>query len=417
MQMELDAINPLRNLSASAALAGRGISAVEFMNNSSLFSTSRAMQEALASMKPFGNYLTGGARADYLQRITSIPESVHHIMETLSCTSAMKETIALRDIAGIGTMEHMNKIIGGATFQSLRLISDSISGIHEIGKSIAERASIGLGAYDAIRKEMDASFLPLIARQASLSLLWVNAFQESLGFRMSSVQTALKAMHQSRVFSDTDYIAKVIGTLTPSQVFRDSIIALNQKGAFQEALNHYNSITYAFPDEAEFPDDELADILTQLETVERGSFLEFFRKLPPFVQTIIIFIFLQTIWPMVINIASSLITPQVERMINGGKLNSDQINTIKKLPASQGIDCENLRFITRNNVKLRAKASTKSEVLDELVVGQVVKVMGKKKNWAEVIYRYEDGQAFHGWILTTYTVKFKFPGRFASIGN
>jgi uncharacterized protein YgiM (DUF1202 family) len=87
------------------------------------------------------------------------------------------------------------------------------------------------------------------------------------------------------------------------------------------------------------------------------------------------------------------------------------------LPASQGIDIENLRFVTRNNVKLRAKASTKSEVLDELVIGQVVTVLSKKKNWAEVVYQYDDGPALHGWILTTYTAKFKYHVKSIPIAN
>lgn len=414
MQRELDALNPLRHLSATA----RG-AAFDFMNNSSVFAASSAIQQMLDSMKPLNASLIGGAGIDYWQRLSplQLPQSLQHTMESVSCTNAIKDAMALRNIAGFGAFENIQKMLGAPTLQTLQKAFEPLAGIHELRDSITEKVAAGLGSYEAIRKSMDASFLSHVARRAPLPLLGLNSLQESLGFRMSSVESALKSMHHSKTFSDADYMAKAIGVFSASQAFRDTIVALNQNGAFQEALNHYNSVAYALSDEDEIPADELAASLPQIEAMERGSFIELFRELPPGVQKAIIIVFLYAIWPMFINIASSLITPHVERIINGSKLSTDQIRVIKKLPASQGIDIENLRFVTRNNVKLRAKASTKSEVLDELVVGQVVTVLSKQKNWAEVVYRYDDGQALHGWILMTYTAKFKLPGRSSAIVN
>lgn len=414
MQRELDALTPLRHLSVSA----RG-AAFDFMNNSSVFAASSAIKQMLDSMKPLNASLIGGAGIDCWQRLSpfQLPQSLQHTMESLSCTNAIKDAMALRNIAGFGAFENIQRMLGSPALATLQKAFEPLAGIHEFRDSITEKVAVGLGSYEAIKKSMDASFLSHVARQAPLPLLGLNSLQESLGFRMSSVESALKSMQHSKMFSDADYMAKAIGAFSSSQAFRDTIVALNQNGAFQEALNHYNSVAYALSDEDEIPADELAASFPQMEAMERGSFLELFRGLPPFVQSIIIFIFMQTIWPMFINVASALITPNVERMINGSKLSTDQVRVIKKLPASQGIDIENLRFVTRNNVKLRAKASTKSEVLDELVVGQVVTVLTKKKNWAEVVYQYDDGQAFHGWILTTYTAKFKYHGKSVPIAN
>lgn len=413
MQRELDALNPLRHLSVSA----RG-AAFDFMNNSSVFAASSAIQQMLDSMKPLNASLIGGAGIDYWQRLSpfQLPQSLQHTMESLSCTNAIKDAMALRTLAGFGAFENIQKMLGSPALATLQKTFEPFAGIRGLRDSIAEKTATGLATYDALRKSMDASFLH-VPHHASLSLIGLNSLQESLGFRMSSVHSAITAMHHSKIFSDADYMAKAIGVFSASQAFRDTIVTLNYDGVFQEVLNHYNSVTYALSDEDEIPADELAASLPQMEAMERGNFLELFRELPPFVQSIIIFIFMQTIWPMFINVASALITPHVERMINGSKLSTDQVRVIKKLPASQGIDIENLRFVTRNNVKLRAKASTKSEVLDELVVGQVVTVLGKKKNWAEVVYRYDDGQSLHGWILTTYTARFKLPGRSVPMDN
>ena len=69
------------------------------------------------------------------------------------------------------------------------------------------------------------------------------------------------------------------------------------------------------------------------------------------------------------------------------------------------VELGRLRFISGDNVRLRAGPSTKTKILDELTLGQVVTVISKKRNWIEV--EYEDGEYFHGWVFTRYTSKFK----------
>jgi uncharacterized protein YgiM (DUF1202 family) len=125
-------------------------------------------------------------------------------------------------------------------------------------------------------------------------------------------------------------------------------------------------------------------------------------------QVIIISVFMQFIMPQLNNVFSTFVSvPLIEKIMQGGKLSTDQVRVYKKIPATQGIDTANLRFIIKNNVQLRAKATAKSECLDELTIGQVVTVLDKRKNWAEVVYKYDDGQVFHGWVFLTYTAKFK----------
>lgn len=422
MKRDLDAMNPLRNTYASAVATaiGNGFPNFEYMNNASAFASSSAIQQSIESMRIFDMHrdslamitATGRAGSDYWQRPATfqMPESLQRTMESLNITNAIKDAMALQRITGNSSLENIQKMLGATSLLSIQKVIEPLAGISELRDSFAEKAAAGFGAFETIRKSMDAFAATSIAQQASLSMMGINSIQESLGFRVSTIQNALKTMQHSKLFSDTESITNAIGSFSASQAFRDSIIALNQEGVFQQAMAYYNSANYSLPDEFDMDEVDVTSTLTQLESMNNGNFLEFFRKLPPTMQTIIIFCFMQTIWPIFINVFSGLITPQIERMIKSDKLSTDQIRAIKKLPATNEIDTENFRFVTRNNVRLRAKPSTKSEVLDELVTGQVIKVLGKKKNWAEVVYRYEDGQAFHGWILTTYTARFNISG-------
>jgi hypothetical protein len=139
-----------------------------------------------------------------------------------------------------------------------------------------------------------------------------------------------------------------------------------------------------------------------------SEFSEAFKKLPPIFQLVIFFTFLQIFLPQVNSISANLLTPVVTSYLDGSRnSNREKINDIKKLPSKiDSLDTHQLRFITGNNVRLRVDASTKSEVLDEMVLGQVVTILSKKKNWIEISYEYENGEVMEGWVFTRYTARF-----------
>lgn len=100
--------------------------------------------------------------------------------------------------------------------------------------------------------------------------------------------------------------------------------------------------------------------------------------------------------------------PVIESYLQDDKLsNREKVKGIKETPLLlNNVTTDGLRFITGNGVLLRSKPSTKSEILDELLLGQVVTVLSKDRNWIEVTYKYENGEAMSGWVFTRYTAKF-----------
>ena len=144
------------------------------------------------------------------------------------------------------------------------------------------------------------------------------------------------------------------------------------------------------------------------EVNDIGSFIKIINSLPSLLQDIFYYLFIYVVIAQINSISANLLTPFVESYLKDNKsAERIQIKTIKRIPLSLGdVDTDGLRFIAGNNVRLRSESSTRSEVLDELVLGQIVTVLSKSRNWIEVKYEYEDGDAVSGWVFTRYTAKF-----------
>jgi len=144
------------------------------------------------------------------------------------------------------------------------------------------------------------------------------------------------------------------------------------------------------------------------EVNDHKQFINVFAELHPFIQAILFYFLIHVLLPQINNISSNLLTPYVESYLEKSEASDrGKINFIKKLPNSvAGVSFDEVRFITGNNVRLRADPSTKSDILDELTLGQVVTVLSKKKNWIEVTYEYKDGESLSGWVFNRYTARF-----------
>lgn len=165
-------------------------------------------------------------------------------------------------------------------------------------------------------------------------------------------------------------------------------------------------------DEADSQDveEELGQAVHGLDDVRSAkSFADWFKALPPYVQAFLWFFLLQVIVPQINSISANLLTPMVQSVMEQEQRSErDKINDVRKIRFDlEGIDTEGLRFISGTNVRLRSQPSTKSEVLDELDLGQVVAVVSKERNWIEIQYEYEDGETKVGWVFARYTSKFK----------
>ncbi|MFM5679280.1 SH3 domain-containing protein, partial [Aeromonas veronii] len=156
-------------------------------------------------------------------------------------------------------------------------------------------------------------------------------------------------------------------------------------------------------------EEDLENTESKFNSMEnKATFVSVFSKLPPFIQVIFFYFLINIFLPQVNSISANIITPMVENYLaNNANTDRQKIKEIKNIPLPlKGFDTNDLRFITGNNVHLRASPSTNSEIYDELMLGQVLTVLTKKRNWIEVMYEHEDGEYKSGWVFTRYTAKF-----------
>lgn len=225
---------------------------------------------------------------------------------------------------------------------------------------------------------------------------------------------------------------KVLDSFSSNQLAIEKAVAsIAQPSAIQKALDSLNSHQSAVAklmesvgnssaienmlanlDSQDFEniDDELAIAADQLnETDTQNSYLSVFKNLPPAIQAIFFYILLNVIIPQINSISANILTPVVSSYLEESDLTKrEEIKNIKDIPRYlDNVQVDGLRFITGDNVRLREGPSTKSDILDELVLGQVVSILSKDRNWIEVMYEYEDGEVLSGWVFTRYTSKFR----------
>lgn len=138
------------------------------------------------------------------------------------------------------------------------------------------------------------------------------------------------------------------------------------------------------------------------------SFNNNIAKRHPLLWGVAVF-FAQFFWDVNANVVANLIAPVVQEHIvaNNDKPTKELVSDIKKIPSCIGreIETSQLRFVIHQNVFLYDKAK-KSVIIEQLKLGQILKVIHKDKNWLEVSYIDADGESVHGWILTRYTARF-----------
>jgi hypothetical protein len=229
--------------------------------------------------------------------------------------------------------------------------------------------------------------------------------------RPSGVEKALESFRSHQLEID-----KAIAAIDRLPAIEDMLYSFGKASSIMLGDLSSLSAIYESIEKADFSssdpghiEDDLTKSVDQLNKADsHSSYLSIFTSLPPLAQVILFFLLLNVFLPIINSISANLLTPMVEHYLQDNNLtNREKVKEIKAIPLYlNGVDTSGLRFITGNNVRLRAEPSTKSEILDELVLGQVVTILSKDRNWIEVMYKYDDGEVMSGWVFTRYTARF-----------
>ncbi|WP_182073895.1 MULTISPECIES: SH3 domain-containing protein [unclassified Serratia (in: enterobacteria)] len=246
----------------------------------------------------------------------------------------------------------------------------------------------------------------------------IERFTKNQGYKQISSQ--INSSIHDEVF-DYEKMYESLAKIMPQQSMISYIEAWLKENSFVSTKGaDYVPIPKIISDRIEetysISDVELAtyqDELEKLDEVDSESkLILFLDSIPKNLKFYIILVMVYFLAPILrdttTGVAVNIITEIVQGYLSSESGNdSEKIKKIKSLPLTS-IDKSNVRFITKNFVNLRDGPSIKHNVIDELVLGQVVSVVSKNKNWIEVEVKCEDGQAVTGWVFTRYTERFKY---------
>lgn len=159
--------------------------------------------------------------------------------------------------------------------------------------------------------------------------------------------------------------------------------------------------------------DKISDIIDEVNRNEgtKHSFFEiFFQEIDKLAKPLRV-ILIWVVLPFIISVTAGLATPHIQEMLRTKQNNKQTIVREIKKQTPQHFNMRVLshfRFVTATVLFVREGPSQKTKIIDELVLGQVVHILHKKKNWTFVGYTDQDtGEIHEGWVFTRYIKKFK----------
>ena len=254
--------------------------------------------------------------------------------------------------------------------------------------------------FDHIAKFQSSSFTKLAMKNSSLTSL----IDSSQFGAIAKLQNTAFKMNES-LFANTSLARAAMKNTTVASIFTDSDLLQKILISIDEQPTAVINVDY-------IPTIHELNSATELlySDTDKNSFLDNFSKLPALLQMLIMYMIMSFAIPITNNIAANLLTPIVQSYIDDFmRSDTDKIRDIQKAPIqilSTKIHTDNLRFITGNNVNVRSDPSKKSDRLDQLMLGKIVEVVSKEKNWIEISYK-QDENIIQGWVFTRYTKKFK----------
>jgi hypothetical protein len=437
--------------------------------NTESSSLDNALQSFDASQSSISNAITGPSAIDKAMAAITRPLAIEKSMAAMTGTLAIEKAMAaitgplaiekaMAAITGPLAIEKAMAAITGPL--AIEKSMAAMTGTLAIEKSMAamtgtlaiDKAMAAITRPLAIEKSMAAMTGTLAIEKAMAAMTGSSAIDKAMAAitRPLAIEKSMAAMTGTlaiekamAAMTGSSAIDKAIAALTwPSAINKAmaamaSLSAINPAIQFRSAnqahLEHFlkgfanaSSVILTEPSylsdmakivsKIDLDNVDLADIEREFEDTEseftsmenRANFVSIFSSLHPSIQAILFYFLIHIFLPQINSISANLLTPLVDNYLQANVTSDRQkIKEIKNIPLSlMDVNTDDLRFITGNNVHLRARPSTNSEIYDELVLGQVVTVLSKQKNWIEVMYSYDDGKTISGWVFTRYTAKF-----------
>ncbi len=220
-----------------------------------------------------------------------------------------------------------------------------------------------------------------------------------------------------------------------STSYTDEITKLYDKPAYIEALqklqepleNYVVSNNFLDPSNlilnAEFSPKDVNDnskeiqdsIIEQTQlfaaNASKVGFEKALEKQEPKFKILMIHILINWIKPFLLSLSAGAFLILLVKLSEGTpETRKTRVEKIQSLPKDIGFHIEeNQRFISGDTVNLRSEATSDSESLYELSLGELVTETANENYWVQVEYINDNGEIIHGWVYKRYVKKFELP--------
>lgn len=376
-------------------------------------STSKRVKAARLSQH---NLVTGVSNTTkLLQEAIRIPDSIAQMLNATSLSLTDAHTAALSSLNVLG--------LNGSSAEMIKVQAEMITaGFPQLGTlnltgyaadmiKAQEVITVGIPQLDTL--DITGRAADMIKAQEMLTAELPTLDALSLTGYTAEMLKATKFLQQDIINDALRSTTFLNDTNGLDGILNQSLKALSMPEYFASAAEIIernlsdNDYMSSIPS-AELNLDNDVDLQSAIDTEDVNLFKKWFERLPIILQLLLVFIFIQTLQPVVNNITANLITPYVEEAISDW-LNSDRdkVKVLKNLTFERfDTLMSDLRFISGDNVQLRKMPSIKSEAIDELRIGRIVVFLSKERNWTEVMVQYDEGEPMRGWVFTRYVKRF-----------
>lgn len=282
-----------------------------------------------------------------------------------------------------------------------------------------------------ISKEMAQSFaiLESPAMHAVREITQSLAFQHSAAMHTAREAAQILAFQDSTAMNITRETAHILAfqDSTAMNIAREiaQSFALQESAAMKFARDmallfavqdssviteHINKLLPESSDNIEVNDESVEQAFVKLSQVtssnSNGGFLSWYDNQPASTQLIVTLIL-----SYFLNIFSNLSMPLYESWEHLFETETPRGATkLISQSANKEYDINELsdyRFVVASILNVRVEPSTKSEVVDELKNGMIVKFLAKSKRWTQVEFLCDEtGERKIGWVFSRYLRKF-----------
>ncbi|MDX7872694.1 SH3 domain-containing protein [Aeromonas caviae] len=295
-------------------------------------------------------------------------------------------------------------ILESPAMKVTRELAQSLAFQDSAAMKVTRELAQSLAFQDSAAMKVTRELAQSLAFQDSAAMKVTRELAQSLAFQNSAAMKVAREVAQSFALQESAAM-KAVREMTLLFATQDSVVI----------AEHINKLLTESSDGIEVKNDVVEQTVVNLTQVtssdNNGIFLSWYDNQSSSVQLIVTLIL-----SYFLNVFSNLSMPLYENWEYLFQRETPRVATkLVSQTANKGYEIDELshyRFVVASVLNIRDEPSIKSEVIDELKNGMVVKFIAKSKRWTHIEYLCnETGERKTGWVFSRYLRKFDIKTR------